>query len=91
MPGYPLHMAEEVKRTRRAGVTRLSAKNQVTIPVSVLAKTGVKAGDDLRVEAAGPGRIVLVRAKDPLEELFGSVGGDVYPDRYLEELRGEWD
>lgn len=84
-------MAEKVKRTRRAGVTRLSAKNQVTIPVSVLGETGVHAGDDLRVEAAGPGRIVLVRVKDPLEELFGSVGGDVYPDRYLEELRGEWD
>ena len=84
-------MSEEVKRNRRTGITRLSAKNQVTIPVSVLAETGVRAGDDLRVEAAGPGRIALVRTRDPLEELFGTVGGEVFPDGYLEELRGEWE
>lgn len=89
-PCYSLLMTDEVKRSRRAGVTRLSAKNQVTIPVSVLAETGIRAGDDLRVEAAGPGRIALVRARDPLEELFGALGRDVYPDDYLEELRGEW-
>ena len=88
---YPLLMTGEVKRNRRDGVTRLSAKNQVTIPVRVLAETGIHAGDDLRVEAAGPGRIALVRARDPLDEVLGAVSSDSYPDRYLEELRGEWD
>lgn len=88
---YPLLMTGGVKRSRQAGVTRLSAKNQVTIPVRVLAETGIRAGDELRVEAAGPGRITLVRARDPLEELLGALSSDVYPDRYLEELRGEWD
>jgi bifunctional DNA-binding transcriptional regulator/antitoxin component of YhaV-PrlF toxin-antitoxin module len=84
-------MAEEVKRGRRQGFTRLSRKNQATIPVAVLAKAGIRPGDELRVEVLGPGRIALTRAQDPLESLLGSLGKDVYPEGYLEELRAEWD
>lgn len=59
--------------------------------MAVLAEAGVQAGERLRVEALGPGRIVLTRADDGLEELLGALGGDVYPPGYLEELRGEWE
>lgn len=84
-------MSDEVKRRRRPGITRLSRKHQVTIPVAVLAETGIHAGEQLRVEALGPGRIILTRAEDRLDDLIGALGDDVYPEGYLQELRAEWD
>jgi bifunctional DNA-binding transcriptional regulator/antitoxin component of YhaV-PrlF toxin-antitoxin module len=85
-------MSEEVKEPRRQPrTTRLSRKHQATIPVAVLAEAGVRAGERLRVEALGPGRIVLTRAEDHFEDLLGALGDDVYPPGYLEGLRGEWE
>jgi bifunctional DNA-binding transcriptional regulator/antitoxin component of YhaV-PrlF toxin-antitoxin module len=85
-------MSEEVKEAKRPPrTTRLSSKHQATIPVAVLAEAGMRAGERLRVEALGPGRIVLTRAEDSFEELLGALGDDVYPPGYLQELRGEWE
>ena len=78
-----------VKNTRRRGRTRISAKNQATIPADALRQAGLRAGDELRVEAAGAGRIVLVRADDPIERYRGCLTG-VYPKGYLDRLRREW-
>lgn len=77
-------------KTRRVrGQTRISAKNQATIPVAALRRAGLKSGDELRVEAAGPGRIVLVRAADAIARHAGRLTG-VYPPGYLAGLRREW-
>ncbi|HET6752240.1 MAG TPA: AbrB/MazE/SpoVT family DNA-binding domain-containing protein [Actinomycetes bacterium] len=84
-------MGEEVKGKRRPGITRLSRKHQATIPVAVLAEAGIHAGEPLRVEALGPGRIILTRAEDSMEDLFGALDRDVYPEGYLQELRAEWE
>ena len=59
--------------------------------MAVLAEAGVKAGEQLRVEALGPGRIVLTRADDSIEDLLGALGDDVYPPDHLDKLRGEWE
>lgn len=70
-------------------MTRLSSKNQVTLPVAVLAEAGVAVGDELRVQADGVGRLVLVLEVDPLEALIGS-GVRQEGDLDLQALRGEW-
>lgn len=79
----------KVKVTRRRGRSRISAKNQATIPVTALRDAGLRAGDEVLVEAAGPGRIMLARATDPIARHAGSLTG-MYPKGYLKKLRREW-
>ncbi|OLC98266.1 MAG: hypothetical protein AUG87_12155 [Candidatus Rokubacteria bacterium 13_1_20CM_4_70_14] len=78
-----------VKRVRKRGRTRISAKNQTTIPVAALRRAGLKPGDELRVEAAGAGRIVLTRVEETLAGYAGRLTG-VYPKGSLQKLRREW-
>lgn len=68
----------------------ISRKNQVTIPVEALRAAGLEPGDDVRVRAAGPGRLELLRTQDLVNEFAGIFGADAYPPGYLEELRDEW-
>jgi bifunctional DNA-binding transcriptional regulator/antitoxin component of YhaV-PrlF toxin-antitoxin module len=77
-------------RVRRNGYTKVSAKNQVTLPVAALAAAGVRAGDKLQVSAGGPGRIVLTIDEDVVDKYAGCLTG-VYGPGYLEKLRSEWD
>ncbi|WP_239336141.1 AbrB/MazE/SpoVT family DNA-binding domain-containing protein [Frankia sp. CiP3] len=81
-------MPTDVKR--QPGVTRVSRKHQVTLPVNVLRDAGLGPGDELRVTADGRGRLVLTAVQDPLEELIGSAPGlSAMTD--LEALRNEWE
>lgn len=80
---------DQVKHPRRRGRTRISRKHQATLPVDALRQAGLKPGDELVVEAAGAGRIVLVRADDLIERHAGRAPG-VYPKDYLQILRNEW-
>jgi bifunctional DNA-binding transcriptional regulator/antitoxin component of YhaV-PrlF toxin-antitoxin module len=82
-------MSKKVKEPRRRGVTRLSSKNQATIPVAVLRDAGVRPGDAIRIEATGPGEIKLARVADRIERFAGTLPG-VYPKGFLKKLRGEW-
>lgn len=75
-----------VKGRRRRGVTRISSKNQVTIPVEVLRRAGLDAGREVRIDAEGA-RIVLQPADDPIQRYAGTFG---YPKGYLKRLRREW-
>jgi bifunctional DNA-binding transcriptional regulator/antitoxin component of YhaV-PrlF toxin-antitoxin module len=80
---------KRVKKIRVPGRTRISAKHQASIPVDALRQAGLRVGDELRVEAAGAGRIILVRAVDAVERHAGRLTG-VYPRSYLKRLRREW-
>jgi bifunctional DNA-binding transcriptional regulator/antitoxin component of YhaV-PrlF toxin-antitoxin module len=74
---------------RRRGVSRISAKNQITLPVDALADAGLAVGDRLRAQVQAPGQILLVREADPIDAHAGALTG-VYPENYLEDLRHEW-
>jgi AbrB family looped-hinge helix DNA binding protein len=79
----------KVKRQRKRGYTRLSAKHQVTIPVDVLERAGLAEGDEVRVRALRAGQIVLEREDDVVARYAGALTG-VYQPGELEELRDEW-
>jgi bifunctional DNA-binding transcriptional regulator/antitoxin component of YhaV-PrlF toxin-antitoxin module len=78
---------DDVKRRR--GSSRVSSKNQVTIPVEALREAGVRPGERLVASVDGPGRIVFQREGDALEGLAGALTGTYRPGE-LEELRAEW-
>lgn len=79
----------QVKQRRVAGTTRITSKNQATIPVSALRNAGLKAGDQVVIEAAGNGKVTIARAEDPLLKHAGALTG-VYQKGYLRKLRAEW-
>jgi AbrB family looped-hinge helix DNA binding protein len=72
------------------GMPKLSRKNQVTIPVSVLRKSGLEPGDELSVRVIGRGRLELERSPDLVDQLAGSLPS-AYPPGYLKGLRSEWE
>jgi len=82
-------MRAKVKVKSRRG-SRISSKNQLTLPVEALGGAGLRAGDRLRVEVRGPGELLLVREVDPIDRYAGSLTG-IYGPGYLDELRDEWD
>jgi AbrB family looped-hinge helix DNA binding protein len=69
---------------------RISAKNQVTIPVRVLEEAGLSSGDEVVVEALEAGELRISRGGDGFESAFGALTG-VYPPGYLDRLDAEDD
>lgn len=65
---------------------RISTKHQITLPVETLERAGLKAGDEVTVEAEGPDRIVVLRAPRNPDEALGIFHG-LYEPGYLERLR----
>jgi len=85
----PIAAAVRRKRPGPGAVTRISRKNQATLPVAVLDRAGLGAGDEVRIEAVGAGRILLTRATAASQRFAGALTG-VYRRGYLARLRREW-
>ncbi len=71
-------------------MSRISSKNQVTIPVDVLREAGLKPGDDVRIRRIGRGRVEIERPSDWVERWAGSMPG-VWKPGDIDELRDEWE
>ena len=93
---YALLMQKRVRR--RKGFTRLSSKRQITLPVSVVERAGLRIGEELAVEADEEGRVIVSRSngetvgdrrRRALEKVAGALPG-VWPAGALDELRDEW-
>jgi bifunctional DNA-binding transcriptional regulator/antitoxin component of YhaV-PrlF toxin-antitoxin module len=69
-------------------VSRISSKNQVTLPVEALKRAGLKVGDEIAIEAEGADRIVVRRASSDVESAIGVFDG-LYEPGYLESLRSD--
>ena len=65
---------------------RISSKNQVTLPVETLTVAGLRAGDEVTIEAEGPDTITVRRSRRNEDEAFGVFEG-LYEPGYLERLR----
>jgi len=84
---HPLLMPAEAKRQR--GVTTVSSKNQVTLPVAALRTARVGPGDQLRVSVDGTGRLTLTPLVDPILAITGAVPGLTHAAD-LERMRDAW-
>ena len=76
---------------RSAGRSRISSKHQITIPLPAFSEAGLREGDIVQVKAQGPGRVVITRINDLLDEYAGCLhtGGEL--GRSVRGQRQEWD
>lgn len=51
---------------------------------------GLNEGDVVRIEAAGPGRVVLTRQDDLLDRFSGALRGGTELRQTVDDLRDEW-
>jgi bifunctional DNA-binding transcriptional regulator/antitoxin component of YhaV-PrlF toxin-antitoxin module len=82
---YPLLRMPRVK-----GQTKVSAKNQVTIPVDALNGAALRPGDVLRVRADGAGRVVLTRTDELIGHYSGALATGGRLRGTIDGLRDEW-
>lgn len=67
---------------------RISSTHQVTLPVDILRRAGLRAGDAVTIEVDETDRIVLSRTPPDVDLALGIFDGLYEPD-HLERLRSE--
>lgn len=77
-------------KERRRGASKISSKNQITIPAEALRSAGLEVGDRVVAHADGAGRVILEREHDVIAEFAGALTGAYRPSE-LDQLRSEWE
>jgi bifunctional DNA-binding transcriptional regulator/antitoxin component of YhaV-PrlF toxin-antitoxin module len=67
---------------------RISPKRRITLPIDALERASLRAGDEVVIEAEGPGRIVVRRAVADVDRALGVFDG-LYEPGYLDRLRAD--
>jgi bifunctional DNA-binding transcriptional regulator/antitoxin component of YhaV-PrlF toxin-antitoxin module len=68
---------------------KVSAKNQITVPVDALREAGLAPGDEVTVRPVGPGEIVISARASRVRRHAGIADG-IYKSGELDQLRDEW-
>lgn len=81
-----------VQRAGRTSTSRLSSKNQLTVPVDILRRVGLEVGDEVEfvVNDAGFMQIQEVAHANPILNLVGAFPG-VFDEFDQEKERAAWD
>ena len=88
----PVVVKKPAQRKGRTSTSRLSSKNQLTVPVDILRSVGLKAGDEVEFALNDAGFIEL-RSYDKMRALdeLAAKYGDLFADFDLEAERDSWD
>ena len=80
------------QRAGRTSTSRLSSKNQLTVPVDILRRVGLAAGDEVEfvVNNAGFIQIQVMGDANPVLNLVGAFPG-VFDEFDQENERAAWD
>jgi bifunctional DNA-binding transcriptional regulator/antitoxin component of YhaV-PrlF toxin-antitoxin module len=62
----------------------------VTIPIGAFSDAGLRPGDTVEAQAVGPGRVVLSRQEDLLDEFSGALHARGQLRDAVQRLRDEW-
>jgi bifunctional DNA-binding transcriptional regulator/antitoxin component of YhaV-PrlF toxin-antitoxin module len=68
---------------------RVSAKNQITLPVEAMRAAGLRPGDEVTVRPLGEGEII-VAARGTRVRRHAGIATGIYAPGDLERLRDEW-
>jgi len=71
-------------------MTRVSSKNQVTLPVDALRAAGLRSGDEVTVRRVGAGEILIAARSSRVRRQAGIATG-IYRPGELDQLRDEWE
>ena len=74
-----IEVKERAQRAGRTMTTRVSAKNQITIPVDILRKAGFTVGDTINCTVNEEGKIQLSKPENRIMSLLGA-GNGIYDD-----------
>lgn len=87
----PVDKSKKSARAGRTSTSKLSSKNQLTVPVDILRSIGLTTGDEVEfsVNDAGFIEVKPVVEENPIMRLVG-IGTDIYKDFDLEKDRESW-
>jgi bifunctional DNA-binding transcriptional regulator/antitoxin component of YhaV-PrlF toxin-antitoxin module len=71
-------------------MSRVSSKNQVTLPVEAMRAAGLRAGEEVTIRPIGDGELIIAARGSRVRRHAGIATG-IYEPGELDRLRDEWD